>query len=278
MQIPVRAVPMFGPGSQAGDGPDYLSLPTEMAVFRQPDLPQDPALQAIGREWLARLASALESHRDADPVGAIDLAAAGPEVRRFLDEVLGHGEVSAAVIDEAGLQIEESVFPGLWRVRGAAASGAVDRLEVGDIPQVLVQRARAAARALDLPQRDAIPAGVVNAPHVLAELIARSRAFDVGGEGHVINLDLVPMDEAELGWLVETLGEGPVVIVSSGYGACRIRSTRLASAWWVQYFNSSDVLILNSLEIAAVPPVACAADDDIAESARRLRALQSVYA
>lgn len=278
MQIPVRAVPMFGPGSQAGDGPDYLSLPTEMAVFRQPDLPQDPALQAIGREWLARLASALESHRDADSAASIDLAAAGPEVRRFLDEVLGHGEVSAAVIGDAGLQIEESVFPGLWRVRGAAASGAVDRLEVADIPQALVRRARAGAGALDLPQRDAIPAGVVNAPHVLAELIARSRAFDADGEGHVINLDLVPMDEAELGWLVETLGEGPVVIVSSGYGACRIRSTRLASAWWVQYFNSSDVLILNSLEIAAVPPVACAADDDIAESARRLRALQSVYA
>jgi hydrogenase-1 operon protein HyaF len=94
----------------------------------------------------------------------------------------------------------------------------------------------------------------------------------------MINLDLVPMSDAELGWLVEQLGEGPVVIISAGYGSCRIRSTRLAGTWWVQYSNASDALILNSLEITSIPAVACAAPEDIADSAKRLRALGSVYA
>jgi hydrogenase-1 operon protein HyaF len=44
----------------------------------------------------------------------------------------------------------------------------------------------------------------------------------------------------------------------------------------VQYFNSSDALILNSIEVIGIPAVACAADDDIAESAQRLDALHTL--
>jgi hydrogenase-1 operon protein HyaF len=61
-----------------------------------------------------------------------------------------------------------------------------------------------------------------------------------------------------------------VTLLSRGYGNCRITSTRLRNTWWVQYFNSMNTLILNTLEVAPVPEVALAAPDDFAESLSRL--------
>jgi hypothetical protein len=48
-------------------------------------------------------------------------------------------------------------------------------------------------------------------------------------------------------------------------------STRLRNVWWVQYFNSMDTLILNSIEIVGMPEVALAADEDFSDSLERLR-------
>lgn len=269
----------FGPGS-FGDGPDYLPMPKEVTVFVPPTPLADPQLRAVGPAWLTRIGDALAGYRDDAPGTSIDLVGLSGAERRFLDEILGHGEVSALVLGTPVIQIEETIFTGLWRVRSDATPNAPaqDRLEIGPIPQILTARAADAAGALALPGAETLPPGLVNAPHILAELIAKSATFLTSGAGHLINLDLVPMSNDELTWLVGALGEGPVVILSAGYGACRIRSTRLAATWWVQYSNASDALILNSLEIAPIPAVACAAADDIAESALRIRAVAALYA
>jgi hydrogenase-1 operon protein HyaF len=187
--------------------------------------------------------------------------------------------VSALVLGAPEWQIGETAYTGLWRLRArdAATGRRLDRLEIGPIPAVVAARAAASWGLMELPAPEAIPPEMVNAPHVLAELRARSAAFRPGGAAHVINLGLLPLAEAELTWLVRTLGEGPAIVLSGGYGTCRIRSTRLAGTWWVQYYNAADALILNTLEIAAVPAVACAAQDDIAESASRVRALEAAY-
>ncbi|MDD2876913.1 MAG: hydrogenase expression/formation C-terminal domain-containing protein [Acidiphilium sp.] len=272
--IPARP----GPGS-FGDGPDYLPLPKDVTVFVAPDLPDDPELRRIGPAWLGRIGDALAAYRDDGPAQSIDLTGLTATERRFLDEVLGHGEVTALVLGNPAIRIEETIFTGLWRIRSEAGEGmpAIDRLEIGPIPAILTARAAAAAGSLDLPDAVTLPEFLVNAPHILAELIARSATFAATGAGHMINLDLVPMGNEELTWLAGAIGEGPVVILSAGYGACRIRSTRLTATWWVQYSNASDALILNSLEIAAIPAVACAAADDIAESALRVRAVAALY-
>ncbi|HQT45790.1 MAG: hydrogenase expression/formation protein [Acidocella sp. 20-63-7] len=269
--------PNLPPGVIAEAGPEYLPLPTSVSVYIAPVLPDDPALRAAGEGWIERIAAALEAYSPGGAPRAIDLSGISFDERRFLDEVLRPGEVSGLAFGESILQVEETVFAGLWRIRGGERGRAdfVDMLEVADIPSVL--RTRAAAGALALPEPEEIPEGIVNAPHILAELIARSAAFIASGRTHMLNLDLVPMSDAELTWLVDNLGEGPVVIISAGYGACRIRSTRLAGTWWVQFSNASDVLILNTLEITQIPEVACAAPEDIADSAKRLRALRGVY-
>ncbi|MDE8342211.1 MAG: hydrogenase expression/formation C-terminal domain-containing protein [Acidocella sp.] len=257
------------------NGPDYMPLPKSITVYIPPVLPDDPAIRAAGAGWLPRIAAALETYRIGGPGLSLDLSDVTLDERRFLDELLRPGEVSALAMGEPLLQVEETVFTGLWRIRGETEAGRIDQLEVADIPTVL--RTRAKAGPLPLPAPESIPDDVINAPHILAELISRSAEFEATGKTHMINLDLVPMSDTELSWLVSTLGEGPVVIISAGYGSCRIRSTNLAGTWWVQYSNASDALILNSLEIASIPAVACAAADDIADSADRLRSLGGVY-
>jgi hydrogenase-1 operon protein HyaF len=275
---PTSYLQHFRPGS-FGDGPDYLPLPKEVAVFIPPPPPADSQLRAIGPAWLTRIGDALAAYRDDAPGASIDLAGLSEFERRFLDEILGHGEVSALVLGTQVIQVEETIFTGLWRVRSDApgVAPAQDRLEIGLIPQILITRAADAAGALALPDAETLSPGLVNAPHILAELVAKSAAFLTHGVGHMVNLDLVPISNDELTWLAGALGQGPVVILSAGYGACRIRSTRLAATWWVQYSNASDALILNSLEIASIPAVACAAADDIAESALRMRAVAALY-
>jgi hydrogenase-1 operon protein HyaF len=63
---------------------------------------------------------------------------------------------------------------------------------------------------------------------------------------------------------------GPVRILSRGFGNCRITSTGLRHLWRVQYFNSMQTLILNTMEVVRVPEVALAAGEDLAESRARL--------
>ncbi|MCU7925203.1 MAG: hydrogenase expression/formation protein [Candidatus Thiodiazotropha sp. (ex Dulcina madagascariensis)] len=96
-------------------------------------------------------------------------------------------------------------------------------------------------------------------------------------EAYVINLTLLPQTEQDLAFLIEHLGEGPLTILSRGYGNCRITSTAVDNVWWVQYFNSQDKNILNTLEIGGVPAVAAAASEDIQDSAQRLDEIMGAY-
>ena len=66
------------------------------------------------------------------------------------------------------------------------------------------------------------------------------------------------------------MGEGAVTMLSRGYGNCRITATAIPHVWRVQFFNSQDTLILDTFEVTTVPEVACAAPEDLADSAKRL--------
>jgi hydrogenase-1 operon protein HyaF len=250
-------------------GPGYLPLPTAVAQYVPPRLPEDETVRAAGAAWLERIEAALRAWAPGQPQ-VLDLTGTSPAEQKFLKEVLGSGEVSAVAFGEPDVQVEETIFTGLWRVRGQG----LDYLEVADIPAVL--RERSTAPALELPAAETVPETVNNAPHVLAEIASRSQKFRATGDTHNFNLDLVPLTDADLTWLVATLGEGPVVIVSAGYGSCRIRSTNAHAVWWVQFSNASDQLILNALDISEVPEVARAAADDIADSAKRVADLRNV--
>jgi hydrogenase-1 operon protein HyaF len=94
-----------------------------------------------------------------------------------------------------------------------------------------------------------------------------------GRRAHVVNLTLFPLTPDDYAALEAALPVGPVALISRGFGNCRITSTLARDVWRVQYFNSMNTLILNTIEIVQAPEAALAAADDLADSKGRLAEL-----
>ena len=73
--------------------------------------------------------------------------------------------------------------------------------------------------------------------------------------------------------LERALPVGPVAIMSRGFGNCRDHVDATRDVWRVQYFNTMNTLILNTIEVVDVPEVAIAAREDLADSRERLAEL-----
>ena len=284
-QIPASAI---GPGSQPpeADGVelDIMQLPQEMNTYVPPSLPEPE--EVVGREAaLALLRSLMEqlaTHRADAPNLSWDLGELDDANRELIDQVLGEGEVSIVVREDAGkgeTRIQEAVMAGIWRGRQMDDQDELlsDRLEIGPVPAVVRKETFADMEVqLGVDEADLSP-GVLNAPPLIAEISERIEALDDDSEPHVINLTLLPQTEEDLGFLMKKLGEGRVTVLSRGYGNCRITSTATPGVWWVQYFNSQDRNILNTIEITDVPEVACAAQEDLEDSATRLTEILEIY-
>jgi len=172
-------------------------------------------------------------------------------------------------------RVQETAFAGVWRVQREDPLGglAEDILEAGDMPGVVREAvARKATRPLDTRE---LPAGVMNAPALVNEIRHHAAAFGAGRAAHVVNLSLLPLAPADHAALDGLLGEGPVAILSRGFGNCRIHSTRARGVWRVRYFNSMSTLILDTIEVVDIPEAAKAAAEDYEDSMQRLRELLS---
>lgn len=267
--LPVVAL---GAGSQPED-PDlaYMPLPGEVESFIMPALPSSEDVSHLGRaiELIGQLA-ALAARWQPGERCVRELAGLNSEELALVNQVLGEGEVSAKALlaDGGEARIQESVFAGVWRVCRFDANGQQtgDSVEVAPIPELLIERTQAASRWLDaLPP---MPATLMNAAPIGAELLARQRqALD---SPHVINFTLLPVTPDDLAWITELVGEGAVGIFSRGYGKCRVLATALTHVWRVQYFNTMNTLLLDTLEITRIPDVTLADGEDIADSAERL--------
>lgn len=277
--FPIPVVAALGPGSQEEDESlHYMVMPKGMDTYRPPVLPEPEeigphtgALQAL-RRALAQLQAAVRG----EPTEPVPLDGLDAAERALVGQVLGEGEVSAQVLArpelrsfgeaDVRLRAQESVFAGLWRVIETADDGQVrDHLEIGAIPRALVAAAEDDARGprTALPP---VPPAAVNVPPILTELAdARTRTTP-----HVVNLTLLPLSPEDIGVIDQQLGTGRVAILSRGYGNCRITNCRVDRTWRVVYYNSQDAVILNSIEVVALPEVACAAHEDLVDSAERL--------
>ncbi len=280
--IPVRAAPLAGPGSQPDDDValDVMPLPREMATFEMPRVPErvQPCALAAASDELAGLLQNLRGWTfGPDAAGPrLELHGIAPGVLDILGQVLGEGEVSIRIDGALPLRIQETVFAGLWRCCRLDAEGerVHDWIEAGAIPRVVLEAAWAGARPR-LAQA-ALPAGVMNAPALLAEIEARLGAAARGVAGpraHQVNLTLLPMAPDDHAALEQALPVGPVAIMSRGFGNCRVSSTGTRDVWRVQYFNSMNTLILNTIEVVGVPEVVVASAEDIDDTIERLAEL-----
>lgn len=272
--IPVRVV---GAGSHIEeDELRYMSMPQGMETFRTPILPEPEdivqcgvakaALRAVQRALAESLAS--QSNR------VVELPALDAEDLKLLNSVLGEGEVSACVEGLEGgvtVQIQESVFAGVWRVLHMRGDVVVaDSIETGAIPSILNATAEKDAREVMARWSGPLPPNVQNAPMLLTEIEDQFLQWRTGQATYVINLTLLPMSDEDIGFMDHHLGTGRVLMLSRGYGNCRITNCCVPHTWRVVYYNSQDTVILNTVEIGVLPEVACAAREDLEDSLHRL--------
>jgi hydrogenase-1 operon protein HyaF len=195
---------------------------------------------------------------------------------KLVADVLGEGEVGGVVAlpDGSLAQIQESVLAGIWRVR-LETDASHEYLEIGAIPEI-VRRAAAHQTAAHF-EIGQVPEGAMNVLPVLAEIRERAQAFRPGIRSQIINFTLLPMSPVDMSFLQDTIGNGPIQLVSRGYGTCRVLSTGIRNVWSVQFFNAMDTIILDTLEVGGVPTVALAADEDFEDSAERLQEIIEAY-
>lgn len=260
----------FGPGSQTGDGEEleWMPMPSGMATYeaRIPDAPEDMAEAAMALDLLARVAAACEACAATGQGAVFDLTGLPPVSRRLIAQTMQEGEVAARRDGPHASRAQESVFAGVWMLTGDGP----DRIEVGRIPAAFAEFAfepLAPALGALAPKGP----GVFNAPGLMTELFDASARRRPGDAPHVINLTLLPHTPEDLDHLHAGLGRGAVELLSRGYGNCRVTATALPDCWLVRFYNSMDVLILDSIEVTDIPEVVCAAAEDLADSAERIR-------
>ncbi|MBI5260620.1 MAG: hydrogenase expression/formation protein [Bradyrhizobium sp.] len=227
-------------------------------------------------ELLSKLASAISQQKSDGPTQLFRLEALNDLERRLIADVLGEGEVAGVVAlpDGSVAQIQESVLAGIWRVR-LEIDAAHEYVEVGAIPEI-VRRAAVDLTADDFGIGEA-PEGAMNVLPVLAEIRERAQAWRPGTRSQIINFTLLPMSPVDMSFLQETIRNGPIQLVSRGYGACRVLATGVRNVWSVQFFNAMDTIILDTLEVGDVPTAVLAADEDFEDSAERLREIIEAY-
>jgi hydrogenase-1 operon protein HyaF len=269
--IPIRS--LAAESAEPGEVLDFMPMPHEMSTFAMPPLPAPgPERDVAGaRDVLAGFVEDLQAWLD-DGRGdapALELAGLPPDTLRVLNETLGEGEVSARVDGAHETRVQETVFTGVWRQQHLQGPHLLhDLLLAAPVPPVVALRAE--ERALSTLRSLPLPAGAMNVPALTAEL---QQAMDRSGPGiaaHVINLTLLPLSPQDSAHLDALLDGGAVVLLSRGFGNCRISSTAARNVWRVQYFNNMNTLILDTIEVTPMPEAAVAAREDLVESRERL--------
>ncbi len=262
----------FGPGSQPEEEDglelDYMVMPSGMRTF-EPHFPKvdDPSEILMAINALHRLGDLASSWTEGSANLRFDPPDFDDRNAKVFADALGEGEIAARIDRMPGIEAQESVFAGVWRIR-EIGNRKGEYLEIGPVPGAVFDHGDAA------PPPPAAPSpGVVNGPFLLTEILQHVRARRENGERaapHIVSLTLMPHTPEDLDYLAVSLGTGPTTFLSRGYGNCRIEATAYPTVWRVRYYNSQDALILDTIEVSDIPEVACAAPEDIRDSAMRL--------
>lgn len=275
--FPIPVVSL-GPGALSEDESlDYLPMPADMATYRAPVLPEPEEItgrvraRAVLDQVLAQLDAAAQGHAGA----SVSLRGLPAEDLQLINQVMGEGEASALVHDGQSAdqtRVQESVFAGVWRVmRWVEGVCVEDAIEVGAVPAILRDAAVEDGRSPYHPWQGPLPPQVQNAPLLVEEIRDQISRWRPGQVPHVVNLTLLPVSPEDIAYLDHQLGTGRVLMLSRGYGNCRITNTRQPHCWRVVYYNSMDTVILNTVEVVDMPEVAMAAPEDLRDSHTRLR-------
>jgi hydrogenase-1 operon protein HyaF len=280
--IPIVAL---GPGSQPeeSDGAEleYIDMPKGVNTYSAPDTPEaDEVRDLLGaKEAMEWLLEALDRYEpDGDPLMA-NITRLDERNRDLVNQILGDGEVSAKYTGVVRARMQEAVLAGIWRTFYMDEAGNIthDLIEVADVPYLIRMPASRESDPLSRLRNLQPPDDVMNAMPIVTEVRDHAEQFPITGKTHSINLTLLPLSQEDITFLESALGQGPIDLLSRGYGDCRVRSTAIPNVWWVRFYNSMGTVILDTLEVVDVPKVACAAVEDIRDSRKRLEEILEPY-
>ncbi len=186
-----------------------------------------------------------------------DLGVLSPAEAARLDDLLGDGDIAVSL--GAGIEVRESVFPGIWRLRGVTGTVVRHGVEVAEVPAAVTRCCREVLR--DAPDRRPAPETALTAPLLLDEIAA---SLKEGGE-RVISLTNLPINADDLAHLDACLGHGAIHGEAAGHGVCRFAATGVHRVWRVRYFNADDKLLIDSIEVGDLPVAAKAQPEDVAD-------------
>lgn len=289
--IPVPPIPanfLLSAGSQPAEEEklEYIDMPNEMSIFEV-----DPKIYEFDENidlsqckvFLENIYTQLAGYDINSDNLLFKVTGLNKDNIEYLNALLGEGEVSAVINEkDQVVNIQESIFTGIWRVTIVDKDNNLldDYIEAGDIPAIITDKNQQKPNKV-LFDSAMLPENVANAPAILTELEDKRNQLTENGDiefidamtnpTEAINLTLLPHTEEDLNCIGNIIGSGDTIILSRGYGNCRITSTGVSSVWWVKYFNSSDNEILSTIEVVDMPIVACAAQEDIESSVERLK-------
>jgi hydrogenase-1 operon protein HyaF len=283
----LRDIPVvpLGPGSQPeepdGAQLEYIDMPKGVNTYSIPDTPEaDEVRDLLGaREAMQWLLDALGRYEpDGDPLMA-NITRLDERNRELVNQILGDGEVSAKYAGVVRARMQEAVLAGVWRTFYLDESGNIthDLVEVADVPYLVRMPASRDPDPLARLRNLQPPDEVMNAMPIITEIREHADQFPITGKPHSINLTLLPLSKEDIEFLETALGQGPIDLLSRGYGDCRVRSTSIPNVWWVRFYNSMGTVVLDTLEVIDVPGVACAALEDIRDSKKRLEDILAPY-
>jgi len=125
--------------------------------------------------------------------------------------------------------------------------------------------------ALAAPALGAMLSG--NAAVLLREIAERVRQLLASGETATIDLLAMPLNALDLDWLRERLGDGEIRITLDADGQSTLNETNCPGVWWVQHHNPAGGVMSAFIEIAPVPELVKAHQDDMAGGLERLELL-----
>ncbi len=114
-----------------------------------------------------------------------------------------------------------------------------------------------------------------NAPALLREIAEMARRLLASGDTSAIDLQALPLTPADLEWLREQLGEGEIAVNLNADGESSLNETACPGVWWVTHRNPKGAVVSEFLEVAFVPDMVKAHQDDVVLGLEHLELLIS---
>jgi len=112
----------------------------------------------------------------------------------------------------------------------------------------------------------------LNAPALLREIETLLAQLVEHGTGGAIDLQALPLNDADRMLLTQTLGEGEVQATVQALGPSEVRETAINGVWWITHRNHDGQVTAELIEVATIPEILSTHPADAHASVARLRA------